>query len=245
MTTSTSRTVHTLKLEERQLVAEGTMAFLFQRPEGFPFQAGQFMQMTLVDPPETDAEGDSRTFSIASAPHQQHLMIVTRMRDSAFKRALGAAPMATTVTVKAASGSFTLANSGPGPVVFLAGGIGITPFLSMVRHAAREQRSGDLCLFYSNGSLKDAPFFHELQETTRVFPQFRLVVTLTEDPPDGAWMGERGYIDGPMLRRYIPDLSAPVYYVAGPPAMVEAMQTTLDGLGVPHNRVRAEQFAGY
>jgi ferredoxin-NADP reductase len=245
MTTSTTRPVHTLNLEERQLVAEGTMAFLFERPEGFSFEAGQFLQMTLVDPPETDPEGDSRTFSIASAPHQRHLMIATRMRDTAFKRVLGAAAIGSAVTVKPAEGSFTLATAGPGPVVLLAGGIGITPFLSMVRDACHQQRPGDLCLFYSNKSLADAPFYHELQETIRVYPQFRLVVTMTEDPPDGVWMGERGFVDEAMLRRHIPDLSEAVYYVAGPPAMVEAMQATLNGLGITPDRIRAEQFAGY
>src|SRR6202162_414729 len=121
------------KLIRREEVAEGTIAFHFEKPTGFKFKAGQFADVTLVDPPESDAEGSTRSFSIASPPFENELVFTTRMRDTAFKRSLKKVPLATEVKIGSAAGSFTLHKNRAKPAVFLAGGIGITPFLSMVR----------------------------------------------------------------------------------------------------------------
>ena len=115
------------KLLNRIEVAEGTMAFQFEKPPGFDFTPGQSVDLTLLDPPETDSEGDVRTFSIASAPFEDQLMFATRMRDTAFKRSLKKMPLGTAVKTDAAIGSFTLHKNSAKPAVFLAGGIGITP----------------------------------------------------------------------------------------------------------------------
>ena len=117
----------------RETVADGTMAFYFSRPPGFRHEAGQSLLLTLVDPPETDGEGNSRTFTIASAPHESELMIATRMRDTAFKRVLKTAPLGTTVSIDGPNGEMVLHEDVTRPAVFLAGGIGITPFLSIAR----------------------------------------------------------------------------------------------------------------
>src|SRR5215472_1967123 len=131
-------TGHTAKLNCREQVAEGTMAFHFDKPNGFEFRAGQAIDVTLLDPPETDAEGDIRTFSIASPPFEERLMIATRMRDTAFKRALKSLPLGTAVKIDGPSGSLTLHKNSSKPAIFLAGGIGITPFLSILRQATHE-----------------------------------------------------------------------------------------------------------
>jgi len=83
------------KLKDRKEVAEGTMAFRFEKPSGWTFKAGQYLDMTLLDPPETDSEGDVRSFSIASSPQEDTLMVATRMRDTAFKRVLKTMPLET------------------------------------------------------------------------------------------------------------------------------------------------------
>ena len=95
-------------IRAREEVAEGTMAFHFEKPTGFKFKAGQFADVTLIDPPETDAEGNTRTFSIASPPFENELVFTTRMRDTAFKRSLKKVPLATEVKIGSAAGSFTL-----------------------------------------------------------------------------------------------------------------------------------------
>src|SRR5438128_12370319 len=124
-------TGHTAKLNGREQVAEGTMAFYFDKPNGFEFRAGQALDITLLNPPETDSEGNVRTFSIASAPFEDQLMFATRMRDTAFKRSLKKVPLGTVVKMDSAMGSFTLHKNSAKPGVFVAGGIGITPFSSI------------------------------------------------------------------------------------------------------------------
>ena len=140
----------TSKLTRRGEVAEGTMAFHFEKPSGFNFKAGQSADVTLTDPPETDAEGNTRTFSIASPPFENELVFTTRMRDTAFKRSLKKVPLNTDVKIGSAAGSFTLHKNPAKPAVFLAGGIGITPFLSIVRQADHDRLPHRLYLFYSN-----------------------------------------------------------------------------------------------
>ena len=128
-----------IQLKRREEVAEGTTAIYFQKPEGFEFKAGQFLRFTLINPPETDPEGNSRTFSIASAPHEEELMITTRMRDTAFKRVLKSMPLSSEIEIKGPYGKMTLHDDAARPAVFLTGGIGITPFRSIALDAARSR----------------------------------------------------------------------------------------------------------
>ncbi len=123
--------VYSLKLKRPSEVAERTLEFRFEKPAGMTFKAGQFMDLTLLDPPETDTEGNTRGFSINSAPDAPELTFTTRLRDTAFKRVLQAMPLGTEVNASR-------------PAVLLAGGIGITPFCSMVRRAARAGSQGEL-----------------------------------------------------------------------------------------------------
>ncbi|MGZ4812225.1 MAG: FAD-binding oxidoreductase [Terriglobales bacterium] len=110
MTTATSAYVSSLK--EREEIAEGTMAFYFAKPADFQFRAGQSIDLTLINPRETDAEGNTRAFSIASAPFDTDLMIATRMRDTAFKRVLRNAPLGTEVKIEGPSGSISFIPTG-------------------------------------------------------------------------------------------------------------------------------------
>jgi ferredoxin-NADP reductase len=96
------------KLKNREEVAEETIAFQFEKPSGWTFKAGQYLDMTLLDPPETDSEGNVRSFSIASGPHEETLLVATRMRDTAFKRVLRTMPLGTAVKVDGPSGDLTL-----------------------------------------------------------------------------------------------------------------------------------------
>src|SRR5579864_1130387 len=139
MTTTTASPVTLSKLVSRHEVAERTIAFRFEKPSNWTFKAGQFLDMTLLDPSETDAEGNTRTFSIASAPQEETLMVATRMRNSAFKRVLSTMPSGSRVKIEGPSGSLTLHNDVKRTAVFLAGGIGITPFRSIVFQAAKER----------------------------------------------------------------------------------------------------------
>lgn len=233
-------------LLSRDSVAEGTMAFHFARPAGFTFKAGQAADLTLLNPPEADSEGNIRTFSIASPPFEEQLTFATRMRDTAFKRSLKVMPLGTEIQIASPSGSFTLHKNANRPGVFFAGGIGITPFLSVVRQADHDRLPHKLYLFYSNRRPEDAPFLEILQGLEKTSPTFRLVATMTEMARSKReWDGETGFIDGEMLTRHVRTLQGPIYYVAGPPPMVAAMREMLVGAGVDEDDVRTEEFAGY
>ena len=142
-------------------------------------------------------------------------------------------------------GEFTLGNGGR-PAVFIAGGIGITPFMSMLRQAAAERSPQPLVLLYSNRRPEDAAFLGELQELERQNGNFRLVATMTEMSKSARpWSGQTGFVDADLIRRATRGLTAPIYYVVGPPAMVLAMQETLRGAGVSDEDIRSEEFYGY
>jgi len=138
------------------------MAFYFEKPEGFSYKAGQFADYTLINPSETDAEGDTRGFSLASAPYEDDLALATRMRDTAFKRVLRTMELGTELTLDAPYGSFTLHNNTKIPAVFLTGGIGVTPVRSIVLQALHDKRPHRIFVFYSNRRPEDAAFLEEL-----------------------------------------------------------------------------------
>src|SRR5579872_6878293 len=139
MSTAAASPIFMSKLKDRKEVAERTIAFRFEKPSGWTFKAGQFIDMTLLDPSETDSEGNTRGFSIASGPHEEMLMVATRIRDTAFKRVLTTMPIGTAVKIEGPSGDLTLPNNSKRAVALLAGGIGITPFRSMLVRAAKEK----------------------------------------------------------------------------------------------------------
>jgi ferredoxin-NADP reductase len=234
------------RLLNRVEVEEGTIAFHFEKPTGFDFKPGQSADLTLPYPPETDAEGNVRTFSIASAPFEDQLMFATRMRDTAFKRSLKKMPLGTVVKMDSAMGSFTLHKNSAKPAVFLAGGIGVTPFSSIVRQADHDRAPRKLYLFYSNRRPEDAPFVEVLQNLEKTNPQFRFIATMTEmRRSKKTWNGETGRIDQEMLSKYLNELRGPIYYVAGPPALVSGMRKMLVASGVDEDDIRSDEFSGY
>ncbi len=238
--------IYTTTLLRSEPVAEGTQRFYFAKPAGFEYRAGQTIDLSLINPPETDAEGTTRTFSLTSAPEDDTLSITTRMRDSAFKRVLRTLPEGSEVKVDGPMGSFTLQENTARPAVFLSGGIGVTPFHSMVVDATRQQTAHELYLFYSNRRPEDTAFLSELQQLAASYPRFHFVPTMTEmEKSVQPWDGERGYITAEMLQKHLPQGSMPIYYLAGPPAMVTAMRTLLNGMGVSNDDIRTEEFAGY
>lgn len=202
MSTTVTSLTFISKLNSRQEVAEGTMAFRFEKPAGWAFEAGQCVDMTMLDPPETDSEGNTRTFSIASAPHEEIITVTTRMRDTAFKRVLRTMPLGTTVKIEGPSGNLTLQNNAARAAVFLAGGIGITPFRSILFHAANERLPHRIFLFYSNQRPEDAPFLDELQALEGKNQNYTLIATMTEmEKSHQSWHGEMGLIGKEMLSR--------------------------------------------
>ena len=237
--------VYDSHLQKRENVAEGTIAFHFSKPEGFTFKPGQAIDL-MLDVPGLTGDAARHAFSLVCAPTENELIIATRMRDSAFKRALGALPIGAKVAIDGPFGSLTLHNKVARPACFIAGGIGITPFMSMLRHAAQQQSEHRLVLLYSNRRPEDAAFLAELQDLERRNRNFRLVATMTDMEKSAAsWGGETGMIDADFLSRVLTDLPSAIVYLAGPPGMVEAMRAVLEKAGVDSDDVRSEEFYGY
>jgi len=234
------------RLKNRHEVAEGTMAFQFEKPHGWTFKPGQFMDITLINPPLTDAEGNVRSFSIASAPYENLLMITTRMRDTAFKRVLKMMPLESQVKIEGPSGDLTLHDDASRPAVLLAGGIGITPFRSIVLQAARDKLTHRIYLFYSNRRPEDAPFLKELESLEYENPRFEFIATMTGMAKSRQpWSGETEMISQEMLAKYLKGVEAAIYYIAGPPEMVKGLKATLTHSGINESDIRVEEFDGY
>jgi len=234
------------KLLARREVAERTMAFEWEKPHGFEFAAGQALELRLIDPPENDAEGSKRAFSIASAPTDERLEIATRLRDTAFKRVLQNMPIGASVELDGPFGGLTLHKSAAKPAVMIAGGIGITPFLSILRLAARERSARSFVLLTSNRGPEDAPYMTELRALSKRLANLRFAATMTQaDKSLIPWDGRRGPITPEWLAASVPDLRSAVCYTAGPPAMVAAMRRALVAAGADEDAIRTEDFSGY
>ena len=168
------------------------------------------------------------------------------MRDTAFKRVLRKASPGLQVKIDDPGGSFVLHRKSERQAVFLAGGIGITPFVSIIRQAGHDKSPHQMYLFYSNRRLGDAAFLDVLSEATEQNPNFHLIATMTgEDKSHRQWKGETGHINKDMLTKHLPWLQGPIYYLAGPPAMVATTRRMLIEAGVDEDDIRAEEFSGY
>lgn len=239
-------TLHEATLTSKHDVAEGTTAFHFSKPDGFTFKPGQAIDLILPANGQDPQEGDRHAFSIVSAPHENELCITTRMRDSTYKGALKALAVGTRVQIDGPFGSLALHNKVSRPAVFVAGGIGITPFMSILRHAEHEALSHELLLLYSNRRPEDTAFLQELQSLAQRNPHFRLWATMTQMPASALpWAGETGLLDEAMLRRALDGLADPLIYLVGPPTMVESMKAALGRAGVDEDDIRTEEFYGY
>lgn len=241
------------RLLDRREVAEQTMSFFFEKPPDWTFKPGQFADLTVLNPPETDAEGNTRGFSLASAPEEGHLMFATRMRDTACKRVLRSMPVGREVKIEGPFGNLTLHNNVKRPPILLAGGIGITPFRSMVVHATKAKLQHKIVLFYSNRRPEDAAFLDELKALERENSNFRFVPTMTNmDNSSLSWGGERSMINYDLIAKHLKPLASPtfyeagpIYYIAGPPQMVVGVRSVLTNSGVDGDDIRTEEFAGY
>lgn len=234
-------------LKARQSVAEGTMAFHFDKPAGFDFKPGQAIDVILPrDGIANDSPDARHTFSIVSAPFENELVVTTRMRDSSFKRTLGTWPIGDPIEIEGPFGSLTLPKSHARPAVLIAGGIGITPFMSMVRHANKNQTQQDLLLIYSNHRPEDTAFLDELQQLAKSNPRFHMVATMTDmDRSSQTWASHTEQVDANLIQEATKGLDTPVFYVSGPPGMVRAMSKILDEAAVDEEDVHSEEFYGY
>jgi len=228
---------------ETREVAKGTLLVTFA-VEGYPdYRPGAYFWVELPDRGESDEKGLRRHISLVTSPTEPGIVgLATRLRDTAFKRTLAALAVGDAVEVEEPKGSFLLPEETDVDYAFVAGGIGITVFRSMLRYI-RDSGSGHrVTLVYSNRDRESAAFLDELEQLERDLPGFKAVLTMTEEE---GWEGESRRIDAELLRDHLGALEGYRFLVAGPPPMTNAVVAALHGAGVPEEQVQADKFSGY
>jgi ferredoxin-NADP reductase len=233
-----------LKLLRKETIARETMAFYFERPARLKFRAGQHGGFTLIDPPDIDPKGNFRPLSIASAPYEEQLMVAIRMRGSYFKEYLRTLPEGSLVEFDGPEGEFVLPKKDK-PMVMIAGGIGITPFHSMLKQAAFDKSDREFILFYSNREREDAAFLDEFVKLEKELSHFKLVMNYTNTKAPLEENAETGRISKEMLSKYLETFDGTLFYLSGPTRMVWEMYKILKDAGVKHDDIRIDEFTGY
>lgn len=214
----------------------GTMSFRFEKPEGFEYQAGQYFILTL---PGRDGSL-KKPFTFSSAPTEPFLELTTRMSGSEFKNALATLLPGAEVEMRAPNGSFVL-KDGVARMACVIGGVGITPFRSMVRSLADlGVCDREIVLLYGNSSEEGITFGEELDHIARRLPQVRVVNVLSR--PGDSWRGRRGHLNVDVIREELELPGEWTYYLCGPPPLMEGMVEALAELGVPDEHVVLERF---
>lgn len=230
-------------IKDKKEVATGTLQVVFEVSEPFSFKAGQYCFITLINPPYQDERGNKRHFSIVNSPNQKGIItFTTRLRDTGFKKSLKELPIGTEVELGPIAGAFTLPEDTSTPLVFIAGGIGITPFMSMLRYVKEEKLPLKIMLIYSNRDQSSTAFLQEIQELSGALPKFSLILTMTED---NQWRGEKRQVDAQFIKDYFPNVNAQKYMIVGPPPMTEAVEKALNEAGVIPENIKKENFTGY
>ena len=233
------------------------MSFRFSRSDNqshLNYRAGQYSIVDLGT--REDPKGPTRSFTIASSPTEKDsIMITTRIRDTPFKQRLSRLDAGTVVTITAPAGDFTLSEDYSKPVVFLSGGIGVTPFRSMIKYATDKQLPVKITMFDSNRNQANILYKDEFDSWANLNKNLKIIYTITDEEAESlsssanlGWKGEKGWIDKAMLTRHLSkeELNNSIFYICGPPAMLNAMQKLLSvQIGVSDDKIRIEEFTGY
>lgn len=219
------------KIISKKEVAEKTLQVTFQLNQPVNFTPGQYCFVTLNDV--------KKQFSINNSPNQKGIItITTRLTGSDFKNTLLRLPVGREVELGPIAGVFTLPGDTTKPLVFIAGGIGITPFMSMLQFITEEKLPYKITLIYSNRNQASTAYLENIKN----FPNLKLILTMTEDPN---WTGEKRKIDSQFIKEYFPKYNDNLYMVVGPPGMVEAVDKALQNAGVNTENIMKENFTGY
>jgi ferredoxin-NADP reductase len=232
-------------VKEKQEIAKGTLLVTFDlQGEEVDFQPGQYFFVTLPDRGYQDERGLRRHITVVTSANDKGVLgLATRLRDSAFKKTLRELEVGTEVEVEPPKGKFVLPEETSRPLVFVAGGIGITVFRSMLLYIRERQLPYRVTLIYSNRDPESAAFLDEMQALEGKLPDFRLIITMTDDP---TWEGDRRRLDAAFFKEQLEgDLNQYTFMIAGPPEMAEAMETELAAAGVDEANFTADSFSGY
>lgn len=231
---------------KEELWGTDIMTFRFVKGEFPTYMAGQYAFFPL-DGVANDPKGPVRHFTLASSPTEPHVIISTRIRESPYKQKLKQLQQGTKVKVSKPQGEFALHDDYSKSAVFLSGGIGVTPFRSMVKYATDNQLPLKIVMFDSNRNKENILYKEEFDQWSSKNKNLKIIYAVTDEDP-AAWAGEKGRIDMSMIMRHLDNdqLENSIFYICGPPGMLNAMQNILKNeLHVPDDKVRVEEFTGY
>jgi len=232
---------------KKEKVAKDTYSFYFDRSQvAFDFLPGQYVRLVLPHP-DPDDRGTSRYFTISSSPLEKEVLVMTvRIYDSSFKKALYSLQPGDTAEFFGPMGWFLLPKDEPFEKVFIAGGIGITPFHSLLHSLSNQDLPHKVTLFASFPKKEDVLFYEAFAQISKKNKKIRVVYTLTqEEVVDPAWQGERGRVSGEFFKKHLSDIHAPVYYVVGSEETVAGIKAMLLELGIDEEKIQTEDFTGY
>jgi glycine betaine catabolism B len=232
-----------LTVERIEQAAGNAYDFIFRPDRALAFDAGQYLEWTLpVRRP--DDRGNRRYFTIASAPTDPNIRLGVKFSaaGSAFKRSLAELRPGATMIASQLAGEFTLPRDRQKKLAFIAGGIGMTPFRSMLQHLLDEDVSRPIVVLYGNSSVADIAYREVLEEAEQ---QFGICTYYAVQDPAGAAPDMTvGFIDEAMIRRTITDFTERTFYVSGPQPMVAGVRRTLRHMGVPFWHIKTDFFPG-
>ena len=223
-----------LKLTARKSESPGVESFIFKPEEPLIWKAGQFLHYVL-NHEATDDRGSDRWFTIASAPYERHVMLTTRFAPKAgstFKKTLKALKPGDSIEVSDLDGDFIVSDPRK-QYVFIAGGIGITPFRAILKQAEHEGKKLRVKLLYANRKTV-AAYQKEFEAMARRNRNLEIHYLFSPQR-----------IDKQTIKEIVPDLEKPLFYVSGPEPMVEAIGEMLQQIGVPKKRIKQDWFPGY
>jgi ferredoxin-NADP reductase len=229
-------------------ISSDAYSFYFNRSQvtDLDFIPGQYIRMIL--PHENpDERGTSRFFSIASSPTQKEiLMITTKIGPSSFKKNLLGLQQGMEVQFFGPIGKFVFHKEDTRPRIFLAGGIGITPYHATIKYAADTNLTIPMTLFVSYKIPEERVYIEEFERIKKEHSWFKIIETITRaEESRMLWNGERRRINEELIKKYSPDFANCLFMVSGPSAMVEATNEIVKNMGVANEQIEIEKFTGY
>lgn len=240
-----------LKLIDKKQVAKDTKEFYFEPEKEVNWLPGQYFYFTI---PESemkykDPRGNTHHFTLCVSPTEgKNIALATRMRtESNYKKSLNEVEIGQHLEGQGPEGTFILDENEKGEHVLIAGGIGITPFRSMIKYNVDKNLTDiKLKLIYANSTPEEISFREEIETWGRENENIEVYMTCSH--PENSkqkWTGLTGRIDEKMIKNVAGDLSKPTFWLCGPPAMTEAMEKVMGGLKITSDRLRVEKFTGY
>lgn len=236
-----------LKLKGKKEIAKDTYDFSFtSHSEELSFHPGQYLEWTLAHP-KPDSRGNRRYFTIASTPVEEELSIGVKFysKPSSFKNAMMNMKTGDTIVAAQLAGDFTLPHNKEKKLCFIAGGIGITPFRSMIAHMLERKQKRNVVMFYSCKTIEEIAYVDTLEKARNELGinTIYALSDLNSIPAD--WMGARGSINGEMIMGVVPDYKERMYYISGPHSMVTAFEKTLSEMGIHRSHIKTDFFPGF